>query len=94
MANKLKKIKEELLRQYHERTWIQQKREYTSESIKDYDRYNSESSMSKAFERGFGNCEAIYEDAIKKWAKKNNLNASNTLFQIKQEFDDEKIKLK
>jgi hypothetical protein len=51
-------------------------------------------SMSKAFERGFGNCEAVYEEAIKKWAKKNNLNASNTLFQIKQEFDDEKIKLK
>lgn len=94
MANKLKKIKEELLRLYHERTWIQQKREYTSESIKDYDRYNSESSMSKAFERGFGNCEAVYEDAIKKWVKKMDMNASSVLFHIKQEFNDEKIKLK
>lgn len=94
MANKLKKIKEELLGQYLKTSWVKSTREYVSECLKDYDRMSINSSMSKAFERGFGNCEGVYEEAIKKWAKKNNLNASNTLFQIKQEFDDEKIKLK
>ncbi len=94
MANKLKKIKEELLGQYLKTSWVKSTREYVSECLKDYDRMSINGSMSKAFERGFGNCEAVYEEAIKKWAKKNNLNASNTLFQIKQEFDDEKIKLK
>ena len=94
MANKLKKIKEEFLGQYLKTSWVKSTREYVSECLKDYDRMSINGSMSKAFERGFGNCEAVYEEAIKKWAKKNNLNASNTLFQIKQEFDDEKIKLK
>ena len=95
MANKLKKIKEELLGQYLENTWNEKSNKYnTSECVKDYDRMSINGSMSKAFERGFGNCDAVYEEAIKKWAKKNNLNASNTLFQIKQEFNDEKIKLK
>lgn len=94
MANKLKKIKEELIGQYLETSWVKNAREYTSVCLKDYDRMSINGSMTKAFERGFGNCEAVYEEAIKKWAKKNNLNASNTLFQIKQEFNDEKIKLK
>ena len=51
-------------------------------------------SMYKAFERGFENCGNVYEEAIKKWAKKMDMNASSVLFHIKQEFNDEKIKLK
>lgn len=94
MANKLKKIKEELINQYTETSWIKDKREYTSQCIKDYSDLSRSESMVRAFMRGFGNCESVFEEAVKKWAKKNNLNASNTLFQIKQEFDDEKIKLK
>ncbi len=94
MANKIKKIKEELLGQYLETTWVKNTREYTSVCLKDYDRMSINASMTKAFERGFGNCEAVYEEAIRKWAKKNNLNAATTLFQIKQEFNDEKLKLK
>lgn len=77
MANKIKKIKEELIGQY-----------------KDYDRMSINGSITRAFERGFGNCEAVYEEAIKKWAKKMDMNASSVLFHIKQEFNDEKIKLK
>lgn len=94
MANKLKKIKEELLGQYLKTSWVKSTREYVSECLKDYDRMSINGSMSKAFERGFGNCEAVYEEAIKKWAKKMDMNASSVLFHIKQEFNDEKIKLK
>ncbi len=94
MANKLKKIKEELLGQYLKTSWVKNTREYVSECLKDYDRMSINGSMSKAFERGFGNCEAVYEEAIKKWAKKMDMNASGVLFHIKQEFNDEKIKLK
>lgn len=94
MANKIKKIKEELLGQYLETTWVKNTREYTSVCLKDYDRMSINGSMTRAFERGFGNCEAVYEEAIKKWAKKMDMNASSVLFHIKQEFNDEKIKLK
>lgn len=94
MANKIKKIKEELIGQYLENTWDKNSNEYTSECVKDYDRMSIKSSMSKAFVRGFGNCEAVYEEAIKKWAKKMDMNSSSVLFRIKQEFNDEKIKLK
>lgn len=94
MANKIKKIKEELLGQYLANTWVKNAREYTSVCLKDYDRMSINGSMTKAFERGFGNCEAVYEEAIKKWAKKMDMNASSVLFHIKQEFNDEKIKLK
>ena len=94
MANKLKKIKEELLGQYLKTSWVKSTREYVSECLKDYDRMSINGSMTKAFERGFGNCEAVYEEAIKKWAKKMDMNASSVLFHIKQEFNDEKIKLK
>ena len=95
MAKKKKKIKEELVGQYLENTWNEKTNEYnTSECVKDYDRLAIKGSMARAFERGFGNCEAVYEEAIKKWAKKMDMNASSTLFHIKQEFDDEKVKLK
>ena len=94
MANKLNKIKTELLSQYLEAKWNKVSREYESKCLKDYDRMSINSSMTKAFERGFGNCENVYEEAIKKWAKKMDMNASSVLFHIKQEFNDEKIKLK
>ena len=94
MAIKLNKIKIELLGQYLETKWNKISYENESECFKDYDRMSINGSMAKAFVRGFENCETVYEEAIKKWAKKNKLNASNALFQIKREFDDEKIKLK
>ena len=95
MANKIKKIKEELIGQYLENTWNEKTNKYnTSECVKDYDQLSIKGSMAKAFERGFGNCETVYEEAIKKWAKKMDMNASSVLFHIKQEFNDEKIKLK
>lgn len=95
MANKLNKIKIELIGQYLRNTWDKKTNKFiTSECDKDYDRMSIQGSMSKAFERGFRNCESIYEEAIKKWAKKVDMNASSVLFRIKQEFNDEKIKLK
>lgn len=94
MANKLNKIKIVLLGQYLKTEWNEVSQENESECLKDYDRMSINSSMYKAFERGFENCGNVYEEAIKKWAKKMDMNTSSVLFHIKQEFNDEKIKLK
>ena len=94
MASKIEKIEKNLVDQYVARD--PHSNEYISECTKDYDGfrgYCSTSSMCKAFVRGMKNSTEVFEAAIKKWAKKNNLNASQTLYQIRKELDDEHIKL-
>lgn len=92
MAAKYNKIKDELVSQYTKIKW--QHDGYYGECWKDYNREDSHASMGKAFERGIDNYKDLIEKAIKSWAKQNNLNSSNTLYQIMQQIDVENIKLK
>lgn len=90
--SKFNKIKKELSTQYTKIIW--QHDGYYGECWKDFNKDDSHASMGKAFERGMDNYNAIMENAIKSWAKQQGLNGSTTLYQIMQQIDPEKIKLK
>lgn len=92
MGNKFSNIKKELNKQYTEVKFVKAF-EYKSEALNDYDSMAVSKSMVNAFNRGMDNCKSVYEEAIRKWAKAQNLNQSETLFQIKQNLNSENVKL-
>lgn len=90
--SKYNKIKTELANQYT--NYSLHSDGYYGECWKDFDKNDSHVSMKRAFERGMDNYNTLIESAIKSWAKQQGLNGSTTLYQIMQQIDSEKIKLK